>query len=133
MLSELNEEEGLLYGIRHLDEVNVFSALRSWVEQGDDDDRVMVLRYEEMTGADQASVIAGVFRHCMIPMTDAEIAALLEDHSFRKKTGGRRQGAEDERAHYRKGISGDWNNHFTARIQSAFNETTGDLITVLGY
>ncbi len=133
VLSTINEEEGLLFGIKHLDEVNVFSALRSWVENVDKDERVMLLRYEEMTGDDQPSVMGRIFRHCLISMNETELAELLDDHSFRKKTGGRGQGTEDEQAHYRKGISGDWPNHFTARVQDAFNEATGDLIEALGY
>jgi hypothetical protein len=38
--------------------------------------------------------------------------AILWNHRFEKMAGGRQQGSEDKKKHYRKGVAGDWRNHF---------------------
>ena len=52
---------------------------------------------------------------------------------FEAQTKGRRAGAEDPNSHYRKGVAGDWVNHFTAEHVDAFKERYGDLVVRLGY
>lgn len=58
---------------------------------------------------------------------------ILAKNAFARKTGGRAQGEENVRHHYRKGVAGDWRNHFTPRITAAFKERYGDLLVQLGY
>lgn len=60
-------------------------------------------------------------------------AFVLWRNSFQRKAGGRRPGEEDLRHHYRKGMAGDWHNHFTPRVVSAFKERYNDLLIDLGY
>jgi hypothetical protein len=52
---------------------------------------------------------------------------------FEAKTKGRRAGTEDTASHYRKGVAGDWVNHFTPEVAAAFEERFGDLPQKLGY
>jgi hypothetical protein len=52
---------------------------------------------------------------------------------FEMQTKGRRRGAEDTQSHYRKGVAGDWVNHFAAEHVDAFKERYGDLVVRLGY
>jgi len=52
---------------------------------------------------------------------------------FSKLTGGRREGEEDTKSHYRKGVAGDWMGHFTPEIEAAFKERFPGLIEKLGY
>jgi hypothetical protein len=40
---------------------------------------------------------------------------------------------EDAISHYRKGVSGDWRNYFTPRVQSHLDKVTGGLVAALGY
>lgn len=58
---------------------------------------------------------------------------VVERNAFQHKAGGRLPGQEDERHHYRKGVTGDWRNHFTPRVTDAFKERYGDLLIHLGY
>lgn len=61
------------------------------------------------------------------------LLGVVHDHRFETKTGGRAEGKEDVKSHYRKGVSGDWANHFKPRHVAAFKERYGDLLVTLGY
>jgi hypothetical protein len=54
-------------------------------------------------------------------------------HRFEAKTGGRERGTENRTSHYRKGIAGDWVNHFTPEVAEAFVMRFDDLLVQLGY
>jgi hypothetical protein len=53
--------------------------------------------------------------------------------SFEKLSKGRERGEEDPTSFYRKGVAGDWRNHFTAEDSRIFKEEAGDLLIQLGY
>jgi hypothetical protein len=55
------------------------------------------------------------------------------ENQFSKKSAGRNQGTEDITSHYRKGLAGDWVNHFTNEHRSYFKKNYGDLVVKLGY
>lgn len=60
----------------------------------------------------------------------------VESASFENRSGGRKQGQEEEplaRTKYRKGIAGDWENFFTERDREIFKEVAGNLLIKLGY
>ncbi len=46
---------------------------------------------------------------------------------------GRTNGEEDVKSHYRKGVAGDWVNHFSPDHCRVFNEMFDDLLVKLGY
>ncbi len=46
-----------------------------------------------------------------------------EHFSFEKMSGGRKPGSEDKHSFFRKGVSGDWQNHFTAQEAGLFDES----------
>lgn len=50
------------------------------------------------------------------------LLGVVHDHRFRRKSGGRSQGEEDRRSHYRKGVVGDWRHHLSADHLAAFRE-----------
>ena len=45
----------------------------------------------------------------------------------------RKSGKEDRTQHIRKGVVGDWQNHFTRAAAEAFRDLTGDTLMTLGY
>lgn len=53
--------------------------------------------------------------------------------SFEKLSKGRERGQEDTSSFYRKGVAGDWKNHFTERDRRVFKEEAGELLIRLGY
>jgi hypothetical protein len=52
---------------------------------------------------------------------------------FDAQASGRDRGDEDVTSHYRKGVSGDWRNHFTPEHTRQFMERFGDVLSKLGY
>lgn len=48
-------------------------------------------------------------------------------------TSGRKAGVEDRTSFMRKGVSGDWRNHFTAESATVLHEFAGSMLTTLGY
>ena len=55
------------------------------------------------------------------------------DNRFSKKADGRNAGQEDMTSHYRKGIAGDWVNHFNSEHRKYFKENYNDLLLKLRY
>jgi hypothetical protein len=63
-------------------------------------------------------------------------AALLKhifNNRFSSKTSGRLRGDENVASHYRKGLAGDWINHFTPEHCRYFKERYSDVLLKLGY
>jgi hypothetical protein len=53
--------------------------------------------------------------------------------SFERLSRGRRRGQEDPSSFYRKGVAGDWRNHFSEVDRRVFKEEAGELLIRLGY
>jgi hypothetical protein len=68
--------------------------------------------------------------------TDADPAFLehtVRANAFEKHSGGRAPGQEDPAAEWRKGVGGDWRNHFTNDDKALFKSIAGELLIELGY
>lgn len=61
----------------------------------------------------------------------AEMTA--EKFSFARQTGGRTAGTEDRASFIRKGVAGDWRNHFTRETAEVFEARAGHVLRDLGY
>lgn len=61
------------------------------------------------------------------------LLGIVWEQDFKKKSGGRERGSEDPGSHYRKGVSGDWRNHFTERHVEHFKRKHNDLLLRYGY
>jgi len=94
---------------------------------------ILELRYEDMV-ADPTAFVARAFDFIgMPPLPDGGLARLMQDFAFEKLSGGRALGEESRSEKYRKGLPGDWRNHFTPRITEAFKQRHGALLIHLGY
>ena len=62
----------------------------------------------------------------------AWIKVILWRNSYQRRAG-RKRGIVNEHHHYRKGIHGDWQNHFDDRLKRRFKREWGDLLIQLGY
>lgn len=58
---------------------------------------------------------------------------VLRRNAFQRKSGGRRAGVEDLTHHYRKGVTGDWQQYFSPRVKAAFKFHFPGLPAHLGY
>jgi hypothetical protein len=64
---------------------------------------------------------------------EALVKHCVSQASFEKLSKGRERGEEDPSSFYRKGIAGDWKNHFTEEDRRIFKEEAGELLIRLGY
>lgn len=66
-------------------------------------------------------------------LSGAEILALAWRFRFQSLAGGRKQGDENIKSHFRKGRPGDWVNHFTEDHKALFKDLYPDILKNLGY
>jgi len=69
----------------------------------------------------------------VVPLPASVVTRTLKRNAFAVKADGRTPGVENVSSHYRKGISGDWANHFSAGHKDYFKARYGDLLVMLGY
>lgn len=131
-LQALTVGEGLRYMINRLHEWGSFEAQASWARAAAMNRDVAIFRYEHLA-SDERGFLLDLLRFLEIDVPADELDALYERTCYRSRAGGRGQGTEDASSHFRKGVSGDWRNHFDEKISAHFRATTGDLTEELGY
>jgi hypothetical protein len=131
-LKNLGLQDGLRYSIDSLEEFGLFWAQRSWMNVEQDRERIRVFRYEDFAN-DNRKFLEDLLDYMGVALPEDAFAALYERHAFKQVSGGREAGVEDQHDHYRKGVSGDWQNYFDDSLRIYFRKVTGDLLDVLGY
>jgi hypothetical protein len=131
-LNRLSEPDGLFYCLDYLVEFGLFAAQRSWIGAPAKDANILLVRYEDLVGPASVAMFARLLAHCDIRVPADELAALLQTYRF-EELSGRPRGHEDRSAHYRKGVPGDWRNHFNPAIAARFEKVAGDLISLWNY
>lgn len=103
----------------------------SWAA-GRDRGHVAYLTYEELT-TDCAAVLGRALQKVTGEATDEwRLGVTVEKFSMRRQTG-REPGDDDPTDHIRKGVSGDWRNHFSREAAQVFDQLAGDTLVELGY
>ncbi|MHC4696111.1 MAG: sulfotransferase domain-containing protein [Planctomycetota bacterium] len=93
---------------------------------------VVRLSYEELLN-DCAGTLSRVLpQHTNEEVDPERIAWTVEKFSFARQTG-RKAGTEDRTSFKRKGVAGDWRNHFTRKAGEVFDQHCGDELVQLGY
>jgi hypothetical protein len=69
----------------------------------------------------------------LTPLPPSVVNGILGRNTFAVKANGRAVGIEDVGSHYRKGVPGDWVNHFGPGHKEYFKARYGDLLISLGY
>ena len=127
---QLDIEEGLLHFGRTLLPEFV-NWVRSW-HQNRDPEESHVVRYEDLLHRTER-VFADVAAHFGLDASSETIRPIVEAHSFKNMSGGRQKGQENDSSFFRKGVSGDWRNHFTERVKEVFKEQGDKFWTEYGY
>ncbi len=104
------------------------SIQTSWADAGEP-----VIRYEDLLDRDVEILETVLLDQCQLPTSRAKLREAVLANRFQQISGGRPRGCEDEAAHARKGIAGDWRNYFTDRVRRAFKTRFGGLLVATGY
>ena len=93
---------------------------------------VTFVKYEDLL-EDREKWIRYINERCHINSPERIIRKTVEKTSFETMSG-RNHGVEDAKSHQRKGISGDWKNHFTEKHMQIFREMGGEeFLRSVGY
>ena len=71
-------------------------------------------------------------QHTNKPVDQNRLKEVVANHSF-EALSGRKSGTEDPNSFIRKGIVGDWKNHFSVEAAQAFDHHFGEMFVKLGY
>lgn len=108
----------------HLSEMLKFGAANP--------DRYLAFHYEDLHRKPEPTVRA-LFEFLDVDAGDDVVTECTHAASFERVTGGRKIGQEQTGAHMRKGVVGDWRNHFDDTSRAIFRQHAGDLLKQLGY
>jgi SAM-dependent methyltransferase len=98
----------------------VASIHASWLAAGEP-----ILRYEDLLQHDLEILEETLVRRGGLAVDSSTLRRVVEANRFDALTGGRSAGQEDTLSHQRKGIAGDWKNHFSQRVTKRFDELYG--------
>ena len=131
VLKSLDKEEGILFEMSspHGAIRNTASRMLNW---NYNNQYILELKYEEII-QDTEKYFLQVFNHYGFNAKETEIAMEVVERCKFEKITGRSMGAENPKNHFRKGIAGDWKNHFTESHKKAFKELYPGLLEKLGY
>ena len=130
-LQSMEFEDGMIFLIDKLEAYGSFTTQFSWLE-AKHDPHVRLMRYEDLA-ADNRAFLASLLDYLEVDLPETAFDTLYARNNFQTLTGPRKQGEEDIHAHNRKGVAGDWRNHFTARIRDHFDKVMGGRLERLGY
>lgn len=89
-------------------------------------------RYERLLSEPMLEV-GRLFEFLGVETSEATLAKVIDESSFKNASGGRQPGEEDANSFLRKGIAGDWVNHFDEEAVERFERCAGDFLRNLGY
>jgi hypothetical protein len=91
-----------------------------------------LIKYEDLHTQPETS-IENVIQFLNASSNPDEIKQTIDAGSFENLTEGRKRGCEDKKSHFRKGIIGDWKNHFDDKSLSIYENLAGQIGKSLGY
>lgn len=99
----------------------------SWLEAGEP-----LLRYEDLLEHDVEILEELLVDRLGITAERPRVREVVLASRF-EALAGRPRGMENVAAHERRGVAGDWRNHFTPRVTAAFKTRFGGLLVATGY
>lgn len=99
----------------------------SWLDRD-----VPVVRYEDLLKSPVDELIRVVKSLTGDELSQERAIRVVEKYSFKNMTG-RKSGSEDKKSFVRKGISGDWKNHFSSQACQVFENFAGPQLIKAGY
>jgi hypothetical protein len=125
ILARLSKTDGLALVIcNHLRDA--ISIQESWLRSG-----TKVFRYEDMRSCQQDG-FREIFEFCGLDIDEGRRRRIVSRNSFERKTWWR-LGRGSARSHLRRGVVGDWKNHFCDRLKRLFKIHYGQHLISAGY
>lgn len=146
-LERLDFDDGLKYIIDTQAEFGLFECQRSWIEAQKSNwaykplnliqgtaphETAKIFRYEDLSN-NELNFVRDLFAFLEIKMPPKILESIVTKNTIKKLSKDQNSLDGDKKNHYRKGVSGDWQNHFSEPVKQHFYAITGDLIDVLGY
>jgi hypothetical protein len=101
--------------------------------------KIVCVRYEELL-AEPIKEFHRVVNYLDIHMSEALLESIVARNQFERLATGkkfwketRKKGQADPNSHFRKGITGDWQNYFNKAHKDLFKQQAGDKLIELGY
>jgi len=113
---------------------NPYGSRQSWSEHMGswlDRDGVVYVRYEDLRGV-CAETMSAVLNGHGFQVAQEHVDEVVDRYSMQRVTG-RKPGQEDPDSFIRKGIVGDWKNHFSRESAELFDSLAGDMLIRAGY
>ena len=126
-LKELELEAGLLYLLDHEDFFGLAMICSTWLGAAD----ILTIQFEEMIER-PLEVFGRICSYCGIEVDAGHLERAVARRNFAALSG-RPRGADGPPSHYRRGVAGDWKNHFTEKVSMEFSRRYDDLIWRCGY
>lgn len=105
----------------------------NWVGEGKETrPHVLYLTYEELLG-DTYGAFQRALEHVSGEVAEDRLVRRTVDHFSMESITGRKSGEEDSSSFVRKGITGDWKNHFTREAAEVFDRYAGEALILAGY
>ncbi|MPZ09699.1 MAG: hypothetical protein GEU89_05735 [Kiloniellaceae bacterium] len=94
--------------------------------------RHFAIRYESLLAGAETEM-ARLFEWFGCDASGATVAEVVARNAFAVASGGRRPGEADPRSFLRKGIAGDWKNHFDEECNRLYCDVAGEALAAAGY
>jgi len=101
--------------------------VNQWINQN-----VTFVKYEDMRTNPVAELVRITKELAGIELEDGRANQIVENYSFEKQSG-RSVGDQQTNKFLRKGIVGDWKNHYTEESRAVFKHYAGGELVALGY
>lgn len=95
-------------------------------------DKICVLKYEDLLISPVQCLEKALSYYGIEFPGERKLNEIVEKYSFKNVTK-RNPGEEDRKSFVRKGISGDWKNHFTEEACEVFKKYAGEELIKMGY
>ena len=95
-------------------------------------EKTTFIKYEDMLSGGVTALCSALASYLQTEIDSQEAAYTFRRYSFQRQSG-RNAGDEDRTSFARKGIAGDWKNHFSQEARQVFDHYAGDLLIELEY
>ncbi len=127
-IADLSDEDGVLWMIENRFE-DAAERLRSFAAC--DDERVVLAKYEDLTGPDRLSHWMEMLSRLDMDVPRETLGKILDFYRLDRMRAPQSVGRKDEK--YRHGKRGEWRDRFTPAIRNAFENRFGGITAALGY